>query len=52
MIISDLSDPVYNLAFSPDGTRLYANSSGTELRVFDTMPVKERIKSLSTVPSK
>ena len=47
LIISDLSDPVYNLAFSPDGTRLYANASGTELRVFDTVPVRERIHSLT-----
>ncbi len=52
LIISDLSDPVYNLAFSPDGTRLYANSSGTEFKIFDTVPLRERIQTLTQTTSK
>ncbi len=52
LVISDLSDPVYNLAFSPDGTRLYANSSGTEFKIFDTVPLRERIQTLTQTTSK
>ncbi len=30
------TDPVYNVIFSPDGKRLYVNSSGNEFKAFET----------------
>jgi len=34
-VLSDFSEPLYNVFFSPDGSRLYANASGNQMMVFD-----------------
>jgi WD40 repeat protein len=46
-IFSDFSDPVYNLAFTSDGARMVANSSGTEIVVYDTVPFRERADNIN-----
>jgi hypothetical protein len=40
LIIADFHDPVFNLAFSPDGTRLYVSASGTDMKILETVPYR------------
>jgi WD40 repeat protein len=42
-------DYVHSVAFSPDGTRLVSGSGDFTVRLWDTLPVKERARNWQPV---